>query len=232
MTSFYLTKLYPQSNFDRLYLRQYRSYEQTSKHRSASFWPEKGFGPHQDVIDIFSIIHKVLQVKCTVGGNFNWKKFRSRVGVKCWNWLLVRHDREWIFYSSEQSKDLHFDLWGHSHKTRSRVSLQAWSRDWMHDGLNAGDVCNHLWRFRWRVSVITSFLLPRQWRIAWIKFQGPFQACYKVKLPNTEHRTFESANKPKIVSGPQGLRPSWYFPFVWAWGPLKGIFYRSFILVG
>jgi hypothetical protein len=35
--------LYPLSNFDRLYLRQYRSYEQASKHRSASFWPEKGF---------------------------------------------------------------------------------------------------------------------------------------------------------------------------------------------
>ena len=44
MTSFYLTKLFTLSNFDRLYLRQYRSYEQTSKHRTASFWPEKGFG--------------------------------------------------------------------------------------------------------------------------------------------------------------------------------------------
>ena len=43
MTSFYLTKLYPRSNFDHLYLRQYRSYKQTSKHRCTSFWPEKGF---------------------------------------------------------------------------------------------------------------------------------------------------------------------------------------------
>jgi hypothetical protein len=36
MTSFYLTKLFPQSNFDCLYLRQYWSYQQASKHRSAS----------------------------------------------------------------------------------------------------------------------------------------------------------------------------------------------------
>jgi hypothetical protein len=36
-----LTTLF--SNFDCLYLHQNRSYEQTSKHRSASFWPEKGF---------------------------------------------------------------------------------------------------------------------------------------------------------------------------------------------
>jgi hypothetical protein len=43
MTSFYLTKLYPLSNFDCLYLHQYRSYKQSSKHRSASFQPEKGF---------------------------------------------------------------------------------------------------------------------------------------------------------------------------------------------
>ena len=43
MTSFYLTKLFSLSNFDCLYLRQYWSYEQASKHRSASFQPEKGF---------------------------------------------------------------------------------------------------------------------------------------------------------------------------------------------
>ena len=67
MTSFYLTKLYPLSNFDRLYLRQYRSYEQASKHRCTSFRPEKGFwtssGCHRYY---FSVTHKVLQVKCTV----------------------------------------------------------------------------------------------------------------------------------------------------------------------
>jgi hypothetical protein len=43
MTSLYLTKLFSLSNFDCLYLRQYWSYEQASKHRSASFQPEKGF---------------------------------------------------------------------------------------------------------------------------------------------------------------------------------------------
>ena len=43
MTSFYLTKLYLLSNFDRLYLCQYRSYEHTSKHRCTSFRPQKGF---------------------------------------------------------------------------------------------------------------------------------------------------------------------------------------------
>jgi hypothetical protein len=64
MTSFYLTKLYPLSNFDRLYLSQYRSYKQTSNHSSAiHFGQRRGFGPHQDVIDIFLMTHKVLQVK-------------------------------------------------------------------------------------------------------------------------------------------------------------------------
>jgi hypothetical protein len=30
------------------------------------FGQRRGFGPHQDVINIFSMTHKVLQVKCTV----------------------------------------------------------------------------------------------------------------------------------------------------------------------
>jgi hypothetical protein len=30
------------------------------------FGQRRGFGPHQDVIDIFSMTHKILQVKCTV----------------------------------------------------------------------------------------------------------------------------------------------------------------------
>jgi hypothetical protein len=30
------------------------------------FDQRRDFGPHQDVIDIFSMTHKVLQVKCTV----------------------------------------------------------------------------------------------------------------------------------------------------------------------
>jgi hypothetical protein len=38
VTSFYLTKLYPLSNFDRLYPRQYWSYEQTSKRELDCFF--------------------------------------------------------------------------------------------------------------------------------------------------------------------------------------------------
>jgi hypothetical protein len=60
-------KLFSLSNFDCLYLRQYRSYEQGSKHRSASFWPEKGFWISSGCHWILLMTHKVLQVKCTVG---------------------------------------------------------------------------------------------------------------------------------------------------------------------
>ena len=66
MTSFYLTKLFSLSNFDCLYLRQYWSYEQASKHRSASFQPEKGFWTSSGCHWYFLMTHKVLQVKCTV----------------------------------------------------------------------------------------------------------------------------------------------------------------------
>jgi hypothetical protein len=59
-------KLYSLSNFDRLYLRQYRSYEQTSKHRTASFWPEKGFGTSLGCHRYFSMTQLPLQVKRTV----------------------------------------------------------------------------------------------------------------------------------------------------------------------
>jgi hypothetical protein len=59
-------KLYSLSNFDRLYLRQYRSYEQTFKHRTASFWPEKGFGTSLGCHRYFSMTQLPLQVKRTV----------------------------------------------------------------------------------------------------------------------------------------------------------------------
>ena len=59
-------KLYSLSNFDRLYLRQYRSYEQTSKHRCTSFWPEKGFGTSLGCHRYFSMTQLPLQVKRTV----------------------------------------------------------------------------------------------------------------------------------------------------------------------
>jgi hypothetical protein len=59
-------KLYSLSNFDRLYLRQYRSYEQTSKHRTALFWPEKGFGTSLGCHRYFSMTQLPLQVKRTV----------------------------------------------------------------------------------------------------------------------------------------------------------------------
>jgi hypothetical protein len=67
MTSFQLMKLYSLSNFDRLYLRQYRSYEQASKHRTASFWPEKGFGTSLGCHRYFSMTQLPFQVKRTVG---------------------------------------------------------------------------------------------------------------------------------------------------------------------
>jgi hypothetical protein len=37
------------------------------------FGQRRGFGPHQDVIDNFSMTHKVFQVKRTVVGFFNFQ---------------------------------------------------------------------------------------------------------------------------------------------------------------
>jgi hypothetical protein len=66
MTSFYIMKLYPLNNFDRLYSTNIGATNKLPSTDALHFGQRRGFGPHQDVIDIFSMTHKVLQVKCTV----------------------------------------------------------------------------------------------------------------------------------------------------------------------
>ena len=51
------------------------------------FGQRRGFGPHQDVIDIFSVTHKVLQVKCTVVTFLNKIKLVPKAALP--NYLLL-----------------------------------------------------------------------------------------------------------------------------------------------
>ena len=63
MMSFYLTKLFPLSNFDRLISANIGAMNKLPITGPLHFNQRRGFGPHQDVIDICLMTHKVLQVK-------------------------------------------------------------------------------------------------------------------------------------------------------------------------